>query len=236
MHLNDPPAQLTTEELKRYDWKHIAKQIEHEIPNLITKLTRMTRSIFESQVALKYQLYNSLFLTLPIDEINNTGILIPILARKCVTGMAEGLNPKEILDAFFADRDQFQTETEELDFLFKVIQYVERQVVLLDALEDAAYNAIHDVDGPGSFAPFAEALKKDGSLADLQVALVENAIRIVLTAHPTQFYPGNVLAIITDLTEAIKPNDLDSIRLLLLQLGKNHLSLGKKSQRHMMKR
>lgn len=180
----------------------------------------MTRSVFESQVALKYQLYNSLFLTLPIDEINNTGILIPILARKCAIGMLQGQNPKEILDSFFADRSQFKTEQEELDFLFKVIQYVERQVVLLDALEDAAYNDIHEVDGPGSFQPFAENHANDGNMDKLQVALAENAIRIVLTAHPTQFYPGNVLAIITDLTQAIKANDLDNIRLLLLQLGK----------------
>ncbi|MGV6845298.1 MAG: phosphoenolpyruvate carboxylase, partial [Lutibacter sp.] len=42
----------------------------------------------------------------------------------------------------------------------------------------------------------------------------------VLTAHPTQFYPGTVLGIITDLTEAIKKNDLLQINQLLAQLGK----------------
>ena len=42
----------------------------------------------------------------------------------------------------------------------------------------------------------------------------------MLTAHPTQFYPGSVLGIITDLTEAIKENDLTRIHQLLAQLGK----------------
>ena len=37
-------------------------------------------------------------------------------------------------------------------------------------------------------------------------------IRTVLTAHPTQFYPGSVLGIITDLTEAIRENNLNSIK------------------------
>ena len=37
-------------------------------------------------------------------------------------------------------------------------------------------------------------------------------IRTVLTAHPTQFYPGSVLGIITDLTEAIQLNDLNTIK------------------------
>src|SRR3546814_1374129 len=45
-------------------------------------------------------------------------------------------------------------------------------------------------------------------------------VRLVLTAHPTQFYPGAVLGIITDLAHAIKENDLTSINLLLQQLGK----------------
>ena len=45
-------------------------------------------------------------------------------------------------------------------------------------------------------------------------------IRTVLTAHPTQFYPGSVLGIITDLTDAIRENDLNKIKELLAQLGK----------------
>ena len=39
-----------------------------------------------------------------------------------------------------------------------------------------------------------------------------------MTAHPT-FYPGTVLAIITDLTDAIQSNDIGLARKLLQQLG-----------------
>ena len=45
-------------------------------------------------------------------------------------------------------------------------------------------------------------------------------VRTVLTAHPTQFYPGPVLGIINDLTEAIRNNNLLEIKQLLAQLGK----------------
>ena len=62
--------------------------------------------------------------------------------------------------------------------------------------------------------------ERSGNLDELKNRLQEFSIRPVLTAHPTQFYPGRVLAIITDLTEAIQKNDLSSIRMYLKQLGK----------------
>ena len=46
--------------------------------------------------------------------------------------------------------------------------------------------------------------ERSGNLDELKNRLQEFSIRPVLTAHPTQFYPGRVLAIITDLTEAIQ--------------------------------
>ena len=53
------------------------------------------------------------------------------------------------------------------------------------------------------------------------IAFLENFnVRTVLTAHPTQFYPGPVLGIINDLTAAIRKNDLIQIKQLLAQLGK----------------
>ncbi|RYZ98757.1 MAG: phosphoenolpyruvate carboxylase, partial [Sphingobacteriaceae bacterium] len=52
------------------------------------------------------------------------------------------------------------------------------------------------------------------------VKLKDFSLRLVLTAHPTQFYPGTVLGIMTDLIEALKHNDIGSIDELLQQLGK----------------
>ncbi len=42
----------------------------------------------------------------------------------------------------------------------------------------------------------------------------------MLTAHPTQFYPGSVLGIINDLSKAIDKGQLEKVKLLLTQLGK----------------
>ncbi|MFL5810003.1 MAG: phosphoenolpyruvate carboxylase, partial [Flavisolibacter sp.] len=49
------------------------------------------------------------------------------------------------------------------------------------------------------------------------------AIELVLTAHPTQFYPGPVLAIINDLAKALKENNTGQINMYLQQLGKTPL-------------
>jgi phosphoenolpyruvate carboxylase len=60
----------------------------------------------------------------------------------------------------------------------------------------------------------------EGLQESLKKKLEDFSVRVVLTAHPTQFYPGNVLAIINDLEEAIRENRLEHINLLLRQLGK----------------
>ena len=44
-------------------------------------------------------------------------------------------------------------------------------------------------------------------------------MRIVLTAHPTQFYPGSVLGIIHDMGEAIAKNDFQIINQYIQQLA-----------------
>lgn len=175
---------------------------------------------YESHVGLKFQLYNSLFLTLPLDGIKNTGIFIPVLNEYCLNRLAEGHSPKEIIEQFFDEYKDGENEQEQMDFLFKVIQYIERQVVLVDALEDAAYSKLNNLGGKGSLSEFMIRMERAGNLNELMNRLQAFSIRPVLTAHPTQFYPGRVLAIITDLTDAIHANDLTAIRMYLKQLGK----------------
>ena len=58
----------------------------------------------------------------------------------------------------------------------------------------------------------------EGLEEELKTLLNDFGARVILTAHPTQFYPGPVLAIITDLTAAIK-SDVNKVRDLLQQLG-----------------
>ena len=175
---------------------------------------------YENHVGLKFQLYNSLFLTLPLDGIKNTGIFIPVLNEFCLAKLAEGHSPVQIIAQFFEEYKDGENRAEQIDFLFKVIQYIERQVVLVDALEDAAYGALNNLSGKGSLSEFMMRMERAGNLEDLMNRLQDFSIRPVLTAHPTQFYPGRVLAIITDLTDAIQENDLGAIRTYLKQLGK----------------
>ena len=54
----------------------------------------------------------------------------------------------------------------------------------------------------------------------ISAKLNDFSLRLVLTAHPTQFYPGTILGIMTDLIEALKTNDINTIDVLLQQLGK----------------
>jgi phosphoenolpyruvate carboxylase len=46
------------------------------------------------------------------------------------------------------------------------------------------------------------------------------AVRIVLTAHPTQFYTGEVLGIINDLSHALEKDDTELVNTYLQQLGR----------------
>jgi len=177
------------------------------------------KDIYEKEVELKYQLYNSLFLTLPLDAIEQTGLLLPLLDEACNKGLDEGQSPQQIITGFFEAHKPKFSEEQQIQFLFKVIQYVERQVVLIDALEDAAYEAIHYTRESNRLRQLAERVGVDGLEDKLRELLKKFGARVILTAHPTQFYPGQVLAIITDLTEAIQASDVDAVRDILQQLG-----------------
>src|SRR5690606_22932035 len=104
---------------------------------------------------------------------------------------------------------------------FRFIQYIERQVVLFDAVEDASFNKLNINDEQSSLRAIFSKTLDDKTLYNKVDQLIEDfSLRLVLTAHPTQFYPGSVLAIINDLTTAIKSNDISNIHQLLQQLGK----------------
>lgn len=175
---------------------------------------------FKENVELKYQLFNSIFMTLPFDAIDNTGVLLPLFAEICDQGFANNKSPKEIFDAFAEKYMPESGEKEKIDLMFRFIQYVERQVVLFDAIEDAAFLSLNNIEGVGSLRDIRERAESQGYGDELQDFLREFQIRAVLTAHPTQFYPGSVLGIITDLTAAIRENKLSEIKTLLAQLGK----------------
>ncbi len=175
---------------------------------------------FDRHVGTKYHLFNSLFLRLPFDLIHQTGILLPLLSELCQTSYHKGGSPKEIIDAFFEEYLTGAEENEKTDLLFNFIKYIERQVVLFDAVEEAAFDKLNDLDGPGTVYDMVTKAQSNGLSESLLHKLEEYRLRIVLTAHPTQFYPGTVLGIITDLSSAIRDNRIFEVNDLLLQLGK----------------
>ncbi|SNR71674.1 phosphoenolpyruvate carboxylase [Lutibacter flavus] len=175
---------------------------------------------FNENVLSKYQIYNSIFMTLPFDTITKTGVLLPLFHDICKNGFSNKKNPTEIVENFFKTYQQNPTENEKIQLLFKFIQYIERQVVLFDAIEDAAFPIVNNMDGVGTLRNSKETAALENKKEALKKHLEEFKVRVVLTAHPTQFYPGTVLGIITDLTAAIEKNDLLKINQLLAQLGK----------------
>jgi len=175
---------------------------------------------FERHVGMKYHLFNSLFLRLPFDLIHQTGILLPLLSELCQAQYQTGGSPKEIIDNFFDEYLPGATEKDRTDLLFNFVKYIERQVVLFDAVEEAAFDQLHDPDGQGTVYDMVTKAQANGRMDALLEKLDEYHLRIVLTAHPTQFYPGPVLGIITDLTDAIRNNRVFEVSDLLLQLGK----------------
>ncbi len=171
---------------------------------------------FQDSVGIKFQLYNSLFLSLPFYGIDKTGILLSLFNSNCEDGFTSGKSPVEIIDGFFADR----TPGDKMDLLFRFVQYAERQVVLFDALEDAAFEELHEVNGAGTLTQLESSVVQSGKLSELKEKLNRFSVRLVLTAHPTQFYPGSVLGIINDLVAAITENNVTDINTLLQQLGR----------------
>ena len=180
-----------------------------------TKLER-----FETEVISRFQLYNSVFSTLPYSHITKTSTLLPFFTEFCSHGFDQNKNPIEIVENFFELYYPNNSERDNTDILFRLIQFIERQVVLFDAIEDAAFTKVNNFSGRGTLRSFKEEATEKTKRAALRDYLNNFKVRPVLTAHPTQFYPGSVLGIITDLSAAIKANNLPSIKLLLAQLGR----------------
>ncbi|WP_264523862.1 phosphoenolpyruvate carboxylase [Flavobacterium sp. N502536] len=175
---------------------------------------------FNQDVLSKYHIYNSVFITLPFDSIDNTGVLLPLFTETCETGFKKQETPKEIVNFFSNKYLNDASEKDKIDLMFRFIQYIERQIVLFDAIEDAAFPEVNNMEGRGSLRDIKEKSDAKEKNDELIEFLESFNVRTVLTAHPTQFYPGPVLGIINDLTDAIRLNDLLKIKQLLAQLGK----------------
>lgn len=183
-------------------------------------LNDATLQTFKSLVGIKFQLYNSLFSSLPFHRIEKTGILVSLLLLNCEDGYKKRQSPVEIVEEFFEKQTSLKSEEEKLDILFRFVQYIERQVVLFDALEDASFKEIHDMAGRGTLKHLALSVEQQHKEDDFKSKLKNFNIQLVLTAHPTQFYRGAVLGIINDLSSAVNTNNEQQIYTYLQQLGR----------------
>jgi len=183
---------------------------------------------FKKLVKNKFYVYNSLFLNLPYQGIENVGMLIPLLFDQCEKGLKSGKNPQQILDLFFQNYANIDTEQERIDFMFSVIQYVERQVVLYDSVEDAAFPKLHKHSSSLSIKDYFQLVDKNKSWEKIAKKLSTFSARIVLTAHPTQFYTPAVLDIIEELKSLILEDKINDIDVVLQQLGLTSLINTKK--------
>src|SRR5690606_28834700 len=175
---------------------------------------------FKNLVGLKFDMYNSLFTSLPFLRVEKTGVLLSLFLLHCEEGFKKGHSPMEIINSFLDQYTSLTSEQDRNDLLFRFIQYAERQVVLFDALEDAAFAEINDMQGVGTLKHLQSAVVASKSENQLAEKLKDFSVRLVLTAHPTQFYPSTVLGIINDLSKALATNNTSLANTYLEQLGK----------------
>ncbi len=177
-------------------------------------------NIFNKEVGLKFQLYNSLFTALPFHKVEKTGVLVSVFLIHCEEGYAAGKGPVEIIRSFLQQYTNYSNEQEEIDLLFRFVQYAERQVVLFDALEDAAFPKVNDLGGSGTLKHLHSEVAHQQMQERVKKKFEDFSVRLVLTAHPTQFYPSEVLVIINDLAKAIIDDNTALVNSYLQQLGK----------------
>ena len=166
----------------------------------------------------KYEIYNSMFLNLSYQDIKNIGHLLPLLSEFAKKKLKEKQDPISILDEFM-DNHPDTIGADRMAFMFMIIQYVERQIVLFDSIEDSSKpkeledgNFLRVVD---IFSQIQDAKNKKELLSKIN----ELKVRVVLTAHPTQFYTPAILSIISRLREQISQSNIEEVDELLHQLG-----------------
>lgn len=175
---------------------------------------------FRQLVENKFQIYNSLFMSLPYDKMSNIGMLLPFLYEESKVGYEKGINPVEIMEEFFSKHTELKTDDQKTELLFKIIQYIERQVVLFDSIEDAAFAKLHSESDAGTLMQLYERASQEHKLDATREKMKDFGIKVVFTAHPTQFYPNSVQRILHDLRSAIMKDSVTEIDMLLQQLGK----------------
>ncbi len=183
---------------------------------------------FERSVKNKFNVYNSLFLNLPFRSISNIGMLIPLMQSVFKRELDSGKDPVSIMNSFFTTHANLESEEDKIRFMFMVIQYIERQIVLYDSVEDAAFPRLLTFEDNLTLKDYLNLADTRNSQKDIFKTLSKFSMRIVFTAHPTQFYSPPVLDIIARLRILITENDITGMDITLQQLGLTSLVNAKK--------
>ena len=166
----------------------------------------------------KYEIYNSMFLNLSYQHSKNIGHLLPLLSEFAKKRLTDRVSPIQILDEFVANHPDTIGD-DKLSFMFKMVQYIERQIVLFDSIEDSlSPKELED----GNFLKVVDIFSQSATSEDKEELLKkinDFKVRVVLTAHPTQFYTPAVLNIISKLRTEISENNIERVDELLHQLG-----------------
>lgn len=168
---------------------------------------------FRQVISNKYLIYNSLFLNLPNENTTYTGVFIPLLHKLSKEGYRKDAEPKAVIEDFLANHTELTSDKEKFDLLFRMIKYIERQVVLFDSIEDAAFSSFKKQKIEGLLHPGNE------NYTNLVEHLKKFSSRVVFTAHPTQFYPNNVQGIMHELRNAVQDDSITKIDNILQQLA-----------------
>ena len=65
------------------------------------------KSVFHNEVLTRFELYKSLFLTLPFQSVKHTGTILPFFSTHCEKGVEAKLTPEYIIESFFGHYEQF---------------------------------------------------------------------------------------------------------------------------------
>ena len=76
---------------------------------------------FRQVVENKFQIYNSLFMSLPYDKMTNIGMLLPFLYEESRDGYEEGKSPEKIVEEFFKKHTEVTTEEQKQEFLPQIL-------------------------------------------------------------------------------------------------------------------
>lgn len=182
---------------------------------------------FTEKIVFYYHLYKSIFLTLPFSNIEHYGVLLSIFSGNCTKGIQKKQSPDEIVENFFRENHVSETldsidSKEKNNILFKFIQFIERQVTIFDSLEDAYFSKLTSMTGEGTLSYFFNHVDANWKYVPLSQKIQDYKIRIVLTAHPTQFYSVQILGMLSRLTKAIKKRNNTEIKRIFKQMGKTH--------------